>query len=43
LFWLYLAQDVADKGGFGLWQDIYRHFQDIDAASVAGESIDREM
>jgi len=43
LFWLYLAQDVADKGGFGLWQDVYRHFQDMDAASAAGESIDREM
>jgi len=43
LFWLYLAQDVADKGGFGLWQDVYRHFQDMDAANAAGESIDREM
>jgi Rod binding domain-containing protein len=43
LFWLYLAQDVADKGGFGLWQDVYRHFQDMDRACVAGESVDREM
>ncbi len=43
LFWLYLAQDVADKGGFGLWQDVYRHFQDLGAANAAGESIDREM
>lgn len=43
LFWLYLAQDVADKGGFGLWQDVYRHFQDIGAANAAGASIDREM
>lgn len=24
LFWLYLAQDIADKGGFGLWKEIYR-------------------
>jgi Rod binding domain-containing protein len=24
LFWLYLAQDIADKGGFGLWKDIYK-------------------
>lgn len=24
LFWLYLARDIANKGGFGLWKDIYR-------------------
>jgi Rod binding domain-containing protein len=24
LFWLYLARDVAGKGGFGLWKDIYK-------------------
>ena len=23
IFWLYLARDVANKGGFGLWKDIY--------------------
>jgi hypothetical protein len=25
LFWLYLARDAADKGGFGLWKEIYQH------------------
>ncbi len=30
MFWLYLARDVADKGGFGLWKDIYRFFNDLD-------------
>lgn len=24
IFWLYLARDIADKGGFGLWKDIYQ-------------------
>jgi Rod binding domain-containing protein len=24
IFWLYLARDVANKGGFGLWEDVYR-------------------
>ncbi len=24
LFWMYLARDVAGKGGFGLWKDIYK-------------------
>lgn len=23
LFWMYLSQDVAAKGGFGLWKQIY--------------------
>ncbi len=23
IFWLYLARDIASKGGFGLWKDIY--------------------
>jgi Rod binding domain-containing protein len=23
MFWLYLARDVANKGGFGLWKDLY--------------------
>jgi hypothetical protein len=43
LFWLYLAQDVADKGGFGMWQEIYRHFEDIEGARGAGALIDREL
>ena len=25
IFWFYLAQDVAEKGGMGLWQEIYRN------------------
>ena len=24
LFWMYLGQEVSDKGGFGLWEDIYK-------------------
>ncbi|MBN2133954.1 MAG: hypothetical protein JW741_30910 [Sedimentisphaerales bacterium] len=40
LFWHYLAQDVADKGGFGLWQDIYRQFQELEDAGETGASLD---
>jgi len=43
LFWLYLAQDMADKGGFGVWKEIYRHFEDIEGAGAAGALIDREL
>ena len=24
MFWLYLARDIANKGGFGLWKDLYK-------------------
>ena len=24
IFWLYLARDIADKGGFGMWKEIYQ-------------------
>jgi Rod binding domain-containing protein len=25
MYWFYMAQDIADKGGFGLWKDIYEN------------------
>ena len=24
IFWLYLARDIANNGGFGMWKDIYQ-------------------
>ncbi len=43
MFWSYLAQDVAGKGGFGLWQDLYQHFRDMEGDSAPGEMIDKEL
>jgi Rod binding domain-containing protein len=43
MFWLYLAQDMANKGGFGMWKEIYQHFSDIEAANAAGQAINREL
>jgi Rod binding domain-containing protein len=43
LFWMYLAQDLGDKGGFGMWKDIYRHFQEMDGSRPAGGQIDKEL
>ena len=25
MYWSYMAQDIADKGGFGLWKNIYEN------------------
>jgi Rod binding domain-containing protein len=43
LFWLFLARDVADKGGFGLWKDIYRQLQQMEGAGGPGAAIDEEL
>lgn len=41
LFWQYLARDVADKGGFGLWRDICKSLLDTQRADAAAESVDQ--
>lgn len=39
LFWLYLAQDIANQGGFGLWKDIYRSLSDAAQTNAKIESL----
>lgn len=29
MFWMYLAQDLAENGGMGLWQDIYKNMSEL--------------
>jgi hypothetical protein len=43
LFWLHLAQDVADKGGFGLWQEIYAYLGQTANVRNPAELIDEEL
>jgi Rod binding domain-containing protein len=43
LFWLYLAEDVGRRGGFGLWRDIYRSFQELDGEQPSSGRIDKEL
>jgi len=43
MFWSFLAEDVAAKGGFGLWQDIYQHFKDLEGGGTAGELMDKGL
>lgn len=42
MFWSFLAEDVADKGGFGLWQEFYEQLKDMEGGSRAGELMDKE-
>lgn len=43
MFWSFLAEDVADKGGFGLWKDLYQNFKDMEGAGTPGALIDKEL
>jgi Rod binding domain-containing protein len=45
LFWMYLAQDLGDKGGLGLWKDLHRFFTDMQspAEPPASQSVDEVL
>jgi Rod binding domain-containing protein len=42
IFWLYLARDIANKGGFGMWKDIYQFLTNSNQTNVTTESPDRK-
>lgn len=43
IFWLYLARDIANKGGMGLWKDIYNSLTGPDKTNSAVNSLDGEI
>jgi hypothetical protein len=43
LFWLYLARDAADKGGVGLWKDIYQQLQQMDGTPNPADVLNEEL
>jgi Rod binding domain-containing protein len=43
IFWLYLARDMANSGGVGLWKDIYQFLTNTDQANTATNSVDRQI
>jgi Rod binding domain-containing protein len=40
IFWMYLSQDVSEKGGMGLWKEIY---QQINKTDNAGSVMDTKL
>jgi Rod binding domain-containing protein len=40
IFWLYLARDMANNGGFGLWKDIYQFLTGADRTNTTINSVD---
>lgn len=43
IFWLYLAQDIANNGGMGLWKNIYKSLTPSDQTNTAGKSLDGKI
>jgi len=43
IFWMYLARDVANNGGIGLWKDIHQFLTNADSANPAGTSLDGQI
>jgi Rod binding domain-containing protein len=43
LFWMYLAQDVAAKGGFGLWKQIYAQMNETGNRCAPTNSMDAKI
>jgi len=43
IFWLYLAGDIANNGGFGLWKDIYKFLTNADQANPPTQALDGQV
>lgn len=43
LFWMYLAQDMGDKGGFGLWKQIYNQLSAADSPAEPPQNLEVEI
>ncbi len=43
IFWLYLARDIANNGGFGLWKDIYQFLTNSEQTSTTTEVLDKNV
>jgi len=43
IFWLYLARDIANNGGMGLWKDIYKSLTGPDQTNKAANSLDGQI
>ncbi len=43
LFTLFLARDMADKGGLGLWKDLNTFFKDMQKTNTTSQSVDEKL
>ena len=43
LFWFYLAREVADQGGLGLWKDVYQQLQQLNDVPNPADVLNEEL
>ena len=43
IFWLHLARDIANKGGFGMWEDISRVLTGANRQNLTVQSVDENI
>jgi len=43
IFWMHLAQDMANNGGFGMWEDIYKFMNDSPQQTPETGSLDSSL
>lgn len=43
IFWLYLAQDISDNGGLGLWKEIYKTMNGFNNENATGKFLDGQL
>jgi Rod binding domain-containing protein len=43
IFWMFLARDMANNGGIGLWKDIYQYLTNAEKANPSGKSLDGQI
>ncbi|MGA2092909.1 MAG: hypothetical protein ABSH16_05820 [Sedimentisphaerales bacterium] len=43
MFWMCLSREVGDKGGLGLWKDLYQFFSDMQKTQNTAQSLDKNL
>jgi len=43
IFWLHLARDLADNGGFGMWKEIYQSLIDSEHKNTATKTLNESL
>ena len=43
MFWSFLAEEVADNGGIGLWRDIQKYVTGPEQASPPASTVEQEL
>jgi len=43
IFWHFLGQEMSENGGFGLWKDIYKSFEQIEEGNATNTKLDEKI